>query len=305
MDDDFRRELLDAFGSRVRFDESLGRHTSFRIGGPADAWVDAQSVGDVRRLTVMARRAAVPILVLGGGSNVLVSDRGVRGIVLHLGRPFSEIEWDPRPGAVAVRAGAAVPFKKLVLAAIARGLAGLEFAEGIPGRVGGGLLMNAGAFGGEISDVVDYVEGVDVDGQERTLLRGELRFSYRQFDLPPGFIVTYVGFGLAPGDTAELRRRQLHARRRRHAVQPLGYANAGSVFKNPDGDYAGRLIEAAGLKGRRIGDAQISPEHANFIVNLGAARAADVRALMQEAIAAVAATTGRQLEAEIKLIGEW
>lgn len=305
MDEAFRRELRHAFGVHVRFAEPLSRHTSFRIGGPADAWVDGRSVQDVCRLMKLAQGAGVPVFVLGGGSNVLVSDRGVRGVVLHLGAPFATMEWTPGSERVDVRVGAALSFKKLVLAAIDRGLAGLEFAEGIPGRVGGGLRMNAGAFGGEVSQVVDFVEGVDAAGQVQRLPRAALRFEYRRLDLPDGFVVTHVGFRLVPDDPRELRARREQARRRRHAVQPLGYPNAGSVFKNPRGDFAGRLIEAAGLKGRRIGNAQISLEHANFIVNLGGASAEDVRALMNEATAAVAQAGGLQLEAEIKLVGEW
>lgn len=304
MDDGMRQRLRERFGTHVRFDEALSRHTSFRIGGPADAWVDVRAVEEISDLRRLANEADVPVFVLGGGSNVLVSDRGVRGIVVRLGAPFATAEWVPAETGVDVRVGAAMSVKKLVLAAIDRGLGGLEFAEGIPGRIGGGLRMNAGAFGGEVSQVVTCIEGVDGSGVFRHLPREELTFSYRRLDIPDSFIITHVGFHLRPENPTELVARRTQARRRRHAGQPLGYPNAGSVFKNPSGDYAGRLIEAAGLKGRRIGNAQISLEHANFIVNLGGARAADVRALMDEAVAAVA-KAGHRLEPEIKLVGEW
>jgi len=305
IDEELRTALRAELGTRARLDEPLSRHTSFRIGGPADLWAEVHDAAEIGRVVELVRRTGVPLFVLGGGTNVLVSDRGVRGVVVHLGRAFATVEWSDQGDHVTVRAGAALPFKKLVIESIERGLAGLEFAEGIPGWVGGGLLMNAGAFGGEISQVVEYVEGVDDQGRLQRLERASLRFSYRNFDLPPGFIVTYVGLRLLRDDSVAVAARRVDARRRRQARQPLGYPNAGSVFKNPPGHFAGRLIEAAGLKGRRIGNAQISPEHANFIVNLGGATAADVRALMDEAIRAVESAQGARLEPEIKLIGDW
>jgi len=292
-------------GSCVRFDEPLRRHTSFRIGGPADAWVDASTHEDIRKVQLLARRFDLPLWVLGGGTNVLVSDRGVRGVVLHLGRSLASLEWHPNGNGTHVRCGAAVPFKKLVLATIDRALTGLEFAEGIPGTVGGGLLMNAGAFGGEISHAVTHMEGVDGDGESRSVPRSELHFAYRSFDLPPGFVITHVRFHLSPGDPQAIRARRDDAKRRREQHQPLGFPNAGSVFKNPAGKFAGRLLEAAGLKGLRHGGAMISPEHANFIVNVGGAQAADVVALMDEAKRRVREAHGIELHAEIKLIGDW
>lgn len=305
LDPNLRQALQDLLGERVAFDEPLSRHTSFRIGGPADAWIEVDEPQQIARVLELLRGVEVPRFVLGGGTNVLVSDRGVRGVVLHLGRAFAAAAWGEAGDHVEVRAGAAMPFKKLVTETIQRGLAGLEFAEGIPGSVGGGLLMNAGAFGGEISQVVTHVDGVDRDGGLQRLERAVLRFSYRHFDLPAGFVVTHVGFRLRPDDAAAVSARREELRRRRQSRQPLGYPNAGSVFKNPPGNFAGRLIESAGLKGRRIGNAQISPEHANFIINLGGACAADVRALMDEAVRAVEAASGPRLEPEIKLIGDW
>lgn len=302
---ELRAALEAALGPRVRFDEPLSRHTSFRIGGPADVWVEVDDAAQIARVVELLRGTGVPLFVLGGGTNVLVSDRGVRGVVLHLGRAFASADWEERDGEVAVRAGAALPFKKLVVASIRRGLAGIEFAEGIPGTVGGGLLMNAGAFGGEISHAVEYVDGVAADATLCRLPRAELRFSYRHFALPPGFVVSHVGFRLRPDDPEAVRARREDARRRRMARQPVGFPNAGSVFKNPPGHFAGRLIESVGLKGRRIGNAQISPAHANFIVNLGGACAADVRALMDEAIRAVEQERGPRLEPEIRLVGDW
>ena len=313
-----RAWLDQQFGGRVRFAEPLSRHTSFRIGGPADAWVEVSSPAEILGLQRAAAAAGIPIAVLGIGTNVLVSDRGMRGIVIKLGRALGTLAWrsatSPRQAQdtalrpsqdVHVRAGAAAPFKKLVVEAAGRGLTGLEFAEGIPGSIGGGLLMNAGAFGGEISHVVSGIVGVTPDSGERWLPREELRFGYRRFDLPPALIITHVDFTLAPGDPAAIRATMAAAKRKRDAKQPLGWPNAGSIFKNPPGDYAGRLIEAVGLKGRRVGGAMISEQHANFIVNVGDATAADVKALMDEVADIVWQARAIRLVPEIKLIGDW
>jgi len=300
-----RAWLDQLFGRRVRFTEPLSRHTSFRIGGPADAWVEVSSAAELLALQRAAAQAAVPLAVLGIGTNVLVSDRGVRGIVVKLGRALAVLEWHSEGDRVCVRAGAAAPFKKLVMEAAGRDLTGLEFAEGIPGSIGGGLLMNAGAFGGEISDVVTGIAGVSLDSGECWLPRQELRFGYRRFDLPPSLIVTRVDFALAPGDPGLIRARMADAKRKRDAHQPLGWPNAGSIFKNPPGEYAGRLIEAAGLKGRRVGGAMVSEQHANFIVNVGHATAADVKQLMDEVTDTVWRTRAIRLVPEIKFVGDW
>jgi UDP-N-acetylmuramate dehydrogenase len=305
LTDEHRRAFEDAFADRARFAEPLSRHTSFRIGGPADVWVEVEDAAQIVRVQSLSAAAGLPVFVIGGGTNVLVSDLGVRGVVLHLGRPFSTIEWRQNGAGMHARAGAAVPFKKVVHEAIARDLAGLEFAEGIPGSVGGGLLMNAGAFGGEISEVVEYVEGVSRSHELRRLPRADLKFYYRNFDLEQGFLVTHVGFLLRPGEPQAIRSRRDDARHRREAHQPLGYPNAGSIFKNPPGEYAGRLIEAVGLKGGRVGGAMFSQQHANFIVNRGGATAADVRSLMRRAQELVWEHHRVRLQPEIKLVGEW
>jgi len=268
-------------------------------------WVDVADAQEIRRVQAVAGATGLPLWVLGGGTNILVSDRGVRGIVVHLGRPLATLAWCAEESRSAVRAGAAASVKRLVTESIERDLTGLEFAEGIPGTIGGGLLMNAGAFGGEISAVVESVEGVDAGGGLHRLPRGALRFAYRRFDLPTGFVLTHVEFVLRRGARDAIRAARADAKRRREAHQPLGYPNAGSIFKNPTGHYAGRLIEAVGLKGHRHGGAMISDRHANFIVNVGGATAADVRTLMAEAAQRVLALNGVRLEPEIKLVGDW
>jgi len=300
-----RHALDQIFGERVRFDEPLSRHTSFRIGGPADVWVEVADVEEIRRVQALATAADLPLFVLGGGTNILVSDRGVRGVVVRLGRALACLDWRANGSGLHARAGAALSLKRLVTEAIARDLSGLEFAEGIPGTVGGGLLMNAGAFGGELGNVVEYVDGVDVHGDLQRFPRSALRFGYRRFDLPPGFIVTHLDFLLQPGEPAAIHAKRDDAKRRRAAHQPLGHPNAGSIFKNPPGEYAGRLIDAVGMKGQRHGGAMVSEQHANFIVNVGGATAADVRALMIEAARRVWEAKGVRLEPEIKLVGDW
>ena len=176
LPDDVRSGLSSRFAARVRFDEPMSRHTSFRIGGPADAWVEVENAPELAEIFALARTNDVPVWTLGSGTNVLVSDRGIRGVVLHLGRGFRFIDWTIDGDAASVRAGASVPFKKLVYDAVERGFAGLEFGEGIPGSLGGGLTMNAGAFGGEIGKVVTALEGVHADGRIEELAREQLAF---------------------------------------------------------------------------------------------------------------------------------
>jgi UDP-N-acetylmuramate dehydrogenase len=263
------------------------------------------SVPELQAVLRVCEEQARPVFFLGGGTNLLVSDRGVRGVVVRLGKAFDFVEWRLDAAGAEVRAGAAVPFKRLVYRAVAAGLAGLEFGEGIPGTLGGGLLMNAGAFGGEIGRVVEAIEAVAAGGEALVLPRARLGFSYRRLALPAGAVVTAVRLRLARGDPADLRAAVADAKARRDRHQPKGRPNAGSVFKNPAGAHAGRLIEAAGLKGARLGGAMISERHANFIVNLGGARAADVKGLMDLAQRAVRARARVELEPEIRLVGEW
>jgi len=305
LDAGLRAALAARFAARVRFDEPLSRHTSFHIGGPADAWIDVEGVAELAELFTIAHAARAAVFALGSGTNLLVSDRGVRGIVIHLARSFQFIEWSERGEEAIVRAGAAVPFKKLVYDAVERGFSGLEFGEGIPGSLGGGLTMNAGAFGGEISRVVEALEGVHPDGRVEELPRARLAFEYRRLELPAGWVITGVRLHLRRGDASEMEARVTSARDKRKKNQPLGLPNAGSIFKNPPGRFAGRLLEEAGVKGLTRGAARVSDRHANFIVNTGGATAADVRELMEEMRSRVYARSGIRLEPEVKLVGEW
>jgi UDP-N-acetylmuramate dehydrogenase len=292
-------------GLAVRRDEPLARHTSMRVGGPADLYCEVDDESVLSDLLAWAHAERVPVFALGGGTNLVVADRGIRGLTIKFGPGFRRAEWTDDSDGARVRVGAAANFKRLVLDSVSRGLTGLEFGEGIPGTVGGGVIMNAGAFGGEIATVTEALHAVARDGRAVVLTREQLRFSYRRLDLPAGLLVTALELRLARGDAGEIEARIGRAKGRRDRRQPLGLPNAGSIFKNPPGDFAGRLIELVGLKGHAVGAAQISPQHANFIVNTGGARAADVRALLEIARDRVWERRGVWLEPEVKLVGEW
>ena len=299
------RSLSSLLGERVRVGEPLARHTSLRIGGPADLLALPDTPDELGGLLRAAKTHGVRVTLLGGGSNLLVADGGIPGIVVKLGRGFAHLSWKERAGGCEVRAGAAVRFGRLARAAVARGLSGLEYAEGIPGTVGGALFMNAGAYGGEVAAAVAAVDGVTAEGELLALAGDALAFCYRRAELAPGFVVTAVRFRLQRDGAAVVRERMEDARSRRTAAQPHGPANAGSIFKNPPGDHAGRLIEVAGLKGARAGRARISERHANFIVNEGGACAVDVKALMDLAQRVVWEQSGVWLEPEVRLLGSW
>jgi len=294
-------ELKSHFGARLATARPLADLTSFQIGGPADLFVTVENDADLMTAMAAAHRHETPAMCLGAGTNLLVSDRGVRGLVVKLGESFGCMVID----GLNVTVGAAMQFGAMVEAVVDRGLAGLEFGEGIPGTVGGGLVMNAGAFGGEMARVVTLVHGVTAEGAARALSKDEVNFAYRRTDLPPRFVITRVDFALTYGDRDELRARVVDLRTKRAARQPRGLPNAGSVFKNPPGNFAGRLLESVGLKGARMGGAAFSGQHANFIVNLGGARAEEVRALIDLARSRVMESTGVSLEPEVRLIGEW
>jgi UDP-N-acetylmuramate dehydrogenase len=294
-------ELRSRFGARLEANRPLADLTSFRIGGPADLFITVESEEELMAVMAAAHRHRTNTMCLGAGTNLLVSDRGVRGLVVKLGQGLGRLLID----SVNVIAGAAMQFGALVEAAVDRGLAGLEFGEGIPGTVGGGLVMNAGAFGGEMARVVTLVHGVTAAGEAEALTRDDVKFAYRRTDLPARFIITRVDFELAAGDREALVTRVAELRARRAARQPRDLPNAGSVFKNPPGGFAGRLLESAGLKGERMGGAAFSSQHANFIVNLGGARAEEVRALIEMARSKVKDASGVWLEPEVRMIGEW
>jgi UDP-N-acetylmuramate dehydrogenase len=299
------RELKLITGIRTKVSELLARHTSMKVGGPADFFIDVDKQSAMPLVLRILKRYGTDCCLLGNGSNVLVSDRGVRGAVLHLAGEFKRIEWCPEGEIAWVRVGAAYAVTQLVREAARKGYSGLEFAEGIPGTMGGALFMNAGAYGSEFEKIIDQVDGYTREGEPIRFSRKEMTFTYRDSHLPEGMVVAEVRLRLRREDSVQisLRVRELVAKRK--AGQPSGYPNSGSMFRNPPGDFAGRLIEAAGLKGKTLGHAQISQRHGNFIVNLGRAKAEDIRHLMELARAEVRTRFGIELEPEVRLLGEW
>ena len=299
--DRFARDLERIAGVAVKAGEPLARYTSFKVGGPADYFLEAQTSRGLTACLKAIERHGVPLLLLGNGSNLLVSDLGVRGAVLRLRGEFRRARWRPAGADV----GAAYAVSRLVRETVRRGLAGLEFAEGIPGSVGGSLVMNAGAYGSEMERVVTRVDAMTPGGEPLALGREHLQFSYREVRLPAGAIVTRVGMALTPETPAavDVRMRAIMAQRRQS--QPSGRPNFGSVFRNPPGDHAGRLIEASGLKGLRLGGAEVSRRHANFILNLGGARAQDVRGLIERVCSEVESRFSVTLQTEVRFAGEW
>jgi UDP-N-acetylmuramate dehydrogenase len=299
------QELSALAGVTVKMAEPLARYTSMKIGGPADYFLEVEDDNALAGVLKALHRRDVEFCLLGNGSNVLISDRGVRGAVIRLAGEFKRALWHGGKDAVGVVVGAAYPVTQLVREAARKGYTGVEFAEGIPGTVGGALFMNAGAYGSEFEKVVDEMDAMSARGETQRLARAQMTFSYRDSHLPPGTVVMRVRMRLGTGEAAGVDAKLRELIGRRKSSQPSGYPNSGSMFRNPPGDFAGRLIEAAGFKGKRIGQAQISQRHANFIVNLGGARAADVRQLMKQARAEVGRRFGVELAAEVKFLGEW
>jgi UDP-N-acetylmuramate dehydrogenase len=298
-------ELKLISGLKVKSNEPLARYTSMKIGGPADYFIEAGDDAALRQVLALLRRHSTALCLLGNGSNVLISDRGVRGAVVHLAGNFKRVEWRADESGVWANVGAAYAVAQLAREATRRGYGGLEFAEGIPGTMGGALVMNAGAYGSEFEKIVDQVEGVTQESGSARFTRTQMNFTYRDANLPPGMVVTRVRLRLHREEAAQVSTKLRELVTRRKSSQPSGYPNSGSMFRNPPGDFAGRLIEAAGLKGQRIGQAQISERHANFIVNLGGARADDVRQLMDLAGTEVKRRFGIELVAEVKYVGDW
>ena len=286
---------------RVEWGVPMAALTTLRVGGPAEAVVFAGSEADVRLVVRLCRENGAELTIFGRGSNLLVRDGGLRGVALCLGREFAQMR---RAGAeILAQAGAALP--ALSRAARDAGLSGLEFAEGIPGSVGGAVAMNAGAYGGEIAQVLRSARVLFPDGEVLEVENAGLDFSYRSSALQrEGLVCLGARFSLQAGDAAEISARMADFAGRRREKQPLQLPSAGSFFKRPPGDYAGRLIEEAGLKGAREGGAQVSPQHAGFFVNAGGATAGDFLALMERVQRAVYERSGVRLEPEVRILGQ-
>jgi UDP-N-acetylmuramate dehydrogenase len=282
----------------VKFDASLQPYTSFRIGGPAEVLVEPTDLEDLCRLVAQARADKIPLFAVGG-TNLLVRDGGIRGIVVSLVK-FKGIRQEP-DHVLYAEGGVGMP--TLIGYAVRRSLTGLEWSAGIPGTVAGCVVMNAGTRLGEMQDAVKAVRMVDPRGQVRDIPAADIPFSYRRAHLPRG-IVAGVWLQLKPGDHDRIEKTVKDYLQYRKDTQPLTLPSAGCVFKNPPQDSAGRLVESAGLKGVRIGDVQVSEKHANFMVNVGHARAKDVVALIRKVRAAVKKASGVALELELKVVGQ-
>lgn len=283
----------------LKTDEPLSRHTSWGIGGPADFYLELKSRGELESLLAWTRAQGIPLTVLGQGSNLLVSDRGIRGVTVRLRGEFEQFLFSGDR----VVAGAGVLLPQISRAAAERSLMGAEPFCGIPGTVGGALRTNAGTPEGDIGQVLRVAEVLDAQGRLRRLNRDEIHFAYRRSNLEGGIVVS-VEIQLRPGNKSVILAVMDQQLKRRAERQPLGTKNCGSVFKNPPGDFAARLIEAVGLKGFRVGGAQVSPKHANFIENVDRATAADVHTIIDALRSAVQQRFGIELELEVWTVGE-
>ena len=299
-------------------DEPMKKHTTFRIGGPADYYAEPD-VSQISKLIEIAKACDMPVAVIGNGSNLLVGDKGIRGLVIGIGKGLSAIEvteavaqqstaqdFTAQGNGHVITAGAGAILAAVAAKAAEASLSGLEFASGIPGSVGGAVVMNAGAYGGEIKDVLIDATVLTAEGELKTVTRDELDLSYRHSIVPEkGYIVLSARFMLTPKPQDEIKTYMAELRAKRVEKQPLEYPSAGSTFKRPEGYFAGKLIMDAGLRGYSVGDAQVSGKHCGFVVNKGEATAADVLTLIKDVQETVLKQFGVKLEPEVKMIGEF
>ena len=286
-------------GIQLLINEPLSKHTSFRIGGPASVMAMPKSPEELKKILKVSALLDCKIAILGAGTNVLASDDGYDGLVICLKDCFAGME---RLDETHIRVSAGVTMTRAALFAAGLGLSGLEFAHGIPGSVGGGVYMNAGAYGGELCQVVQSVDVMDRAGNIRTLSNEQMKFSYRHSILEEsGDIVLSAVFGLTPAPEAQIREKMQDLMQRRKTSQPLEYPSAGSAFKRPKVGYAAALIDETGLKGYQIGDAAVSTKHAGFVVNLGNATANDVKQVLADVAQKVLDKTGILLEPEVRI----
>ena len=283
-------------------DEPMKMHTTFRIGGPADYFIQPSKIEEIRRIVAVCRECSTPYYIMGNGSNLLVGDKGFRGVIVQVFKQMSDVYADGER--VYAQAGALL--SKTAAVACEASLTGMEFASGIPGTLGGALRMNAGAYGGEIKDVLIDATVLTAEGELKTVTRDELDLSYRHSIVPEkGYIVLSARFRLTPKPKDEIKSYMAELRAKRVEKQPLEYPSAGSTFKRPEGYFAGKLIMDAGLRGYSVGDAQVSQKHCGFVVNKGEATAADVLTLIKDVQETVLKQFGVKLEPEVKMIGEF
>ncbi len=286
----------------IHLQESMAAHTTFRTGGPAECFIEIENAQQLRKIQRYLCQVEYPYTIIGNGSNLLVSDNGYQGIVLQIGKKMSGI----RVAGDVITAQAGASMAQAAAAAWQNGLTGLEFASGIPGTVGGGVVMNAGAYGGELSQVVTQVQVLDKSGEILTLDNETMEFGYRRSTIRRRpFIVTEVVLSLSPGDPADIRAKMDELAVRRREKQPLEFPSAGSTFKRPEGYYAGELIMNAGLRGFQVGGARVSDKHCGFVVNAGNASSADIMDVIWEVQRRVKERFGVELEPEVVFLGEF
>lgn len=286
---------------QVRRKEPMRRHTTFRTGGPADILV-TPSAQEVAGVLNACKEQEIAWTVIGNGSNLLVGDKGIRGVVVEIGKRMAQVAQNGNE----FTAGAGAMLSAIASKAAASGLTGMEFASGIPGSLGGAVVMNAGAYGGEIKDILREALVLMPDGTVRTIGKDELDLSYRHSRIPElGCIVLSAVLELQAGDAAAIQAQMDELKEKRVSKQPLEYPSAGSTFKRPEGYFAGKLIEDAGLRGFQVGGAQVSEKHCGFVINRDHASSADVRSLMEQVTEIVYEKFGVRLQPEVKLIGEW
>ncbi len=297
---DILKRLAVSIKGQCRFNEPMSRHTSFRIGGPADLLVIPADESDLQSLLAGIYRSRIPYMILGNGTNLLVLDGGIRGVVIKMTTGFRQTERKEK----ILKVGAGFPLPRLVERSAEMGLAGLEWGVGIPGSLGGALVMNAGAYGGQMSDIVKKVWGFTRTGDKLTLKAGQINFGYRHSEYPKDFVITGAELEMRPGRKSSIRGAMEQWMSKRQKNQPLSLPSAGCIFKNPTNDSARRLIGVAGLKGKKIGGAKVSSKHANFIVNDGGAKAADVLRLVALVRERTYREVGIELVPEVKTAGE-
>lgn len=299
----FLRQLTNIIDEkRVCIDEPMKKHTTFRIGGNADFFVMPKSVEEVQAVVALCRQEGMPYYILGNGSNLLVSDKGYRGTIIQIYKEMNDIHIEGTE--VKVQAGALL--SKIGSATLAAGLTGFEFAAGIPGTVGGAVVMNAGAYGGEMKDILKSATVLTENGEVLTLYNRELELGYRTSIIArKGYTVLEAVYELQPGDKESIRARMDELKTQRVTKQPLEYPSAGSTFKRPEGYFAGKLIQDAGLRGFRVGGAQVSEKHCGFVINTGDATAQDVMELIRQVSDKVMQEFGVKLEPEVKVLGEF
>ena len=286
----------------VKLQEPMSKHTTFRIGGPADFYLCPHSTKEVQQTVQICKEENLPYFILGNGSNLLVSDKGYRGAIIQLWKNFSDIS--VKDCCITAKAGALL--SKVAAEALEEGLTGMEFASGIPGTIGGAVFMNAGAYGGEMKDIIKEVKVLDDQGEIRVFSNEEMKLGYRTSIVKEkGYTVLSAVLQLKKGEVSVIRETMEDLKNRRTSKQPLDMPSAGSTFKRPEGYFAGKLIMDSGLRGFSVGGAQVSEKHCGFVVNKGGATAEDVTALIREVQRRVKEKFGIELETEVRFLGEF